>query len=68
VFTRDLARGQRMVEGLRTGMTGPNVGVVSDAAAPFGGWQRSGIAPRGGAEGIDEIPGDEVTLTPDPFG
>lgn len=49
-------------------MTGPNVGVVSDAAAPFGGWQRSGIAPRGGAEGIDEIPGDEVTLTPDPFG
>ena len=37
VFTRDLARGQRLVETLQTGMMGLNVGVVSNAAAPFGG-------------------------------
>jgi succinate-semialdehyde dehydrogenase/glutarate-semialdehyde dehydrogenase len=37
VFTRDLARGQRLVESLETGMMGLNVGVVSNAAAPYGG-------------------------------
>ncbi|WP_344445218.1 aldehyde dehydrogenase family protein, partial [Herbiconiux moechotypicola] len=37
VFTEDLARGHRMIDRLDTGMMGLNIGVISNAAAPFGG-------------------------------
>jgi succinate-semialdehyde dehydrogenase/glutarate-semialdehyde dehydrogenase len=67
VFTQDLARGQRMIERLQTGMMGLNVGVVSNAAAPFGGWKQSGLGREGGAEGIHEYLQTKYTLTPDPF-
>ncbi|MBD5784609.1 NAD-dependent succinate-semialdehyde dehydrogenase [Cellulosimicrobium terreum] len=67
VFTQDLARGQRMIERLHTGMMGLNVGVVSNAAAPFGGWKQSGLGREGGAEGIHEYLQTKYTLTPDPF-
>ncbi|MBI4899794.1 MAG: NAD-dependent succinate-semialdehyde dehydrogenase [Actinobacteria bacterium] len=67
VYTRDLARGQRMVERLETGMMGLNVGVVSNPAAPFGGWKLSGLGREGGAEGIHEYLQTKYTLTPDPF-
>jgi len=67
VFTRDLARGQRLIESLQTGMMGLNVGVVSNAAAPFGGVKQSGIGREGGLEGIHEYLETKYTLTPDPF-
>ncbi len=67
VFTRDLARGQRMIERLETGMMGLNVGVVSNAAAPFGGVKQSGIGREGGIEGIEEYLETKYTLTRDPF-
>jgi succinate-semialdehyde dehydrogenase/glutarate-semialdehyde dehydrogenase len=67
VYTADLARGQRMIERLETGMMGLNVGVVSNAAAPFGGWKLSGIGREGGAEGIHEYLQTKYTLTPNPF-
>jgi len=67
VFTRDLARGQRLVETLQTGMMGLNVGVVSNAAAPFGGVKQSGIGREGGSEGIHEYLETKYVLTPDPF-
>lgn len=67
VFTRDLARGQRMVESLQTGMMGLNVGVVSNAAAPFGGVKQSGVGREGGFEGIHEYLETKYVLTPDPF-
>lgn len=67
VYTEDLARGQRMVERLATGMMGLNMGVVSNAAAPFGGWKQSGIGREGGAEGIHEFLQTKYTLTPNPF-
>jgi len=54
VYTRDLARALRAIEGLETGMVGVNRGLVSNAAAPFGGVKHSGIGREGGAEGIDE--------------
>ena len=66
VYTRDLARGQRMIDRLETGMMGLNVGVVSNAAAPFGGWKMSGLGREGGAEGIHEYLQTKYTLTPDP--
>lgn len=66
VFTHDLAQGQRMIERLETGMMGLNIGVVSNAAAPFGGWKMSGLGREGGAEGIHEYLQSKYTLMPDP--
>jgi len=54
VYTRDVARALRVSEALETGMVGLNRGVVSDAAAPFGGIKASGYGREGGNEGIDE--------------
>ncbi|MGI5190999.1 NAD-dependent succinate-semialdehyde dehydrogenase [Promicromonospora sp. CA-289599] len=64
VYTESLSRGQRMIERLETGMMGLNVGVVSNAAAPFGGWKMSGLGREGGAEGIHEYLQTKYTLTP----
>jgi succinate-semialdehyde dehydrogenase / glutarate-semialdehyde dehydrogenase len=66
-YTKDLARGQRLIESLETGMLGLNVGVVSNAAAPFGGVKQSGIGREGGFEGIQEYLSTKYTLTPNPF-
>ena len=54
VFTRDLKRALRVVERLETGMVGLNQGMVSNAAAPFGGVKASGFGREGGHEGINE--------------
>ncbi|HEX4400955.1 MAG TPA: NAD-dependent succinate-semialdehyde dehydrogenase [Galbitalea sp.] len=67
VYTKDLARGQRLIESVRTGMMGLNVGVVSNAAAPFGGVKQSGLGREGGLEGIHEYLSTKYTLTPNPF-
>lgn len=64
VYTESLARGQRMIDKLETGMMGLNVGVVSNAAAPFGGWKMSGLGREGGAEGIHEYLQTKYTMTP----
>ena len=66
-YTENLARGQRLIERLETGMMGLNVGVVSNAAAPFGGWKMSGLGREGGAEGIHEYLQTKYTLTADPY-
>jgi len=54
VYTRDLSRAFRVAEGIETGMVGLNQGVVSNAAAPFGGVKQSGFGREGGFEGISE--------------
>ncbi|HEX4777532.1 MAG TPA: NAD-dependent succinate-semialdehyde dehydrogenase [Acidimicrobiia bacterium] len=54
VYTRDLDRALRVVEGLETGMVGLNRGFVSNPAAPFGGVKHSGFGREGGHEGIHE--------------
>jgi succinate-semialdehyde dehydrogenase/glutarate-semialdehyde dehydrogenase len=54
VYTSDLKRALRVVEGLQTGMVGLNRGLVSNAAAPFGGVKHSGFGREGGSEGIEE--------------
>ena len=64
VFTEDLARGHRMIDALDTGMMGLNVGVVSNAAAPFGGVKQSGVGREGGLEGIHEYLSTKYTLIP----
>ncbi len=54
VYTRDLKRAFRVIEGLETGMVGLNQGLVSNPAAPFGGVKQSGFGREGGKQGIDE--------------
>jgi succinate-semialdehyde dehydrogenase/glutarate-semialdehyde dehydrogenase len=67
VFTENLARGLRLIDSLDTGMMGLNVGILSNAAAPFGGVKQSGLGREGGAEGIHEFLSTKYTLTPNPF-
>jgi len=64
VFTQDLARGHRLIDRLATGMMGLNTGLVSNAAAPFGGVKQSGIGREGGLEGIHEYLDTKYTLIP----
>ncbi|PTA42907.1 NAD-dependent succinate-semialdehyde dehydrogenase [Micromonospora sp. RP3T] len=54
VYTRDLSRAIRMAESLECGMVGINSGLISNAAAPFGGVKASGFGREGGFEGIEE--------------
>jgi succinate-semialdehyde dehydrogenase/glutarate-semialdehyde dehydrogenase len=54
VFTQDINRAFKVIEGLETGMIGLNQGMVSNAGAPFGGVKASGFGREGGPEGIHE--------------
>ena len=54
VYTRDLDRTIRVSEALEFGMVGINTGLISNAAAPFGGIKHSGFGREGGFEGIEE--------------
>lgn len=63
-FTNDLNRGQRLIEKLETGMMGLNTGLVSNAAAPFGGVKQSGIGREGSTEGIEEYLTTKYTFIP----
>ncbi|MGB7365285.1 MAG: NAD-dependent succinate-semialdehyde dehydrogenase [Rhodococcus sp. (in: high G+C Gram-positive bacteria)] len=54
IYTRDLDRALRVADAVETGMVGVNRGVISDAAAPFGGIKASGFGREGGSEGIEE--------------
>jgi len=65
-YTQDLKRGLRLIERLDTGMTGLNTGLVSNAAAPFGGVKQSGLGREGGLEGIHEYLETKYVMIPDP--
>jgi len=65
-YTQDLKRGLRLIERLDTGMTGLNTGLVSNAAAPFGGVKQSGLGREGGLEGIQEYLETKYVMIPDP--
>jgi succinate-semialdehyde dehydrogenase / glutarate-semialdehyde dehydrogenase len=54
LYTRDVGRAFRVAEALDVGMLGLNQGLVSNAAAPFGGVKHSGFGREGGPEGMDE--------------
>ncbi|CEF72870.1 succinate semialdehyde dehydrogenase [Fusarium graminearum PH-1] len=53
-FSRDLERVHRIAEALEVGMVGVNTGLISDAAAPFGGVKESGFGREGSLYGISE--------------
>lgn len=54
IYTESLDRALRVAEAIESGMVGVNRGVISDAAAPFGGIKESGFGREGGTEGIEE--------------
>lgn len=54
VFTNDLNRALQVSDQIESGMVGINQGMISNAAAPFGGVGHSGLGREGGFEGIDE--------------
>lgn len=54
VYTNDLKRAYRFMEGLRFGIIGVNDINPTSAAAPFGGVKESGVGREGGHEGITE--------------
>ncbi|KAB1641173.1 NAD-dependent succinate-semialdehyde dehydrogenase [Gulosibacter chungangensis] len=67
VFTEDFNRGQRMIDAIESGMMGLNIGVLSNAAAPFGGVKMSGVGKEGSFEGIEEYLYTKYTAVPDPY-
>jgi succinate-semialdehyde dehydrogenase/glutarate-semialdehyde dehydrogenase len=54
IYTKDINRVYHMTESLQYGMVGVNTGLISNAAAPFGGIKESGLGREGGVEGIEE--------------
>jgi len=55
VYSADLKRAMRVAEALESGMVAINKGVISDPAAPFGGFKQSGLGREGGFAGIEEF-------------
>ena len=67
VFTEDSDRMWRLGDGLEFGLMGFNAGVISNAAAPFGGVKQSGMGREGGAEGIAEYTSLQYIAMRDPY-
>jgi succinate-semialdehyde dehydrogenase/glutarate-semialdehyde dehydrogenase len=55
VFSSDLKRAINVAESIDSGMVAINRGVISDPAAPFGGYKQSGLGREGGFDGIYEF-------------
>ncbi|MFQ3176424.1 MAG: succinate-semialdehyde dehydrogenase/glutarate-semialdehyde dehydrogenase [Psychromonas sp.] len=53
-YSRDIGRVWRVAEGLEYGMVGINEGIISNAAAPFGGIKQSGSGREGSKYGLDD--------------
>ena len=53
-YARDINRVWRVAEGLDFGIVGINEGLISYAAAPFGGMKESGTGREGSKYGMDE--------------
>jgi succinate-semialdehyde dehydrogenase / glutarate-semialdehyde dehydrogenase len=66
-YSGDPARLWRLSDGLEFGLLGFNAGVISNAAAPFGGVKHSGLGREGGAEGIDEYSTVQYLGVADPY-
>ncbi|WP_394160227.1 NAD-dependent succinate-semialdehyde dehydrogenase [Galactobacter valiniphilus] len=67
LYTSDFSRMFRVSEQIEFGMVGFNAGVISNAAAPFGGVKQSGLGREGGAEGIEEYSTVQYIGIADPY-
>ncbi|MFA0088639.1 NAD-dependent succinate-semialdehyde dehydrogenase [Vibrio sp. 10N.261.51.F12] len=55
LYTKSLGRAWRVGDALEAGMVGINEGLISTAAAPFGGVKESGLGREGSRHGMDEF-------------
>ena len=53
-YSRDIGRVFRVAQALQFGMLGINEGIISNAAAPFGGVKQSGYGREGSKYGLDD--------------
>ncbi|WP_445819156.1 NADP-dependent succinate-semialdehyde dehydrogenase [Alcaligenes sp. SDU_A2] len=53
-YSRDISRVWRVADALEYGMVGINTGLISNAAAPFGGVKQSGMGREGSFYGLDD--------------
>ncbi len=53
-YSENVHRVWRVAEAIEAGMIGINTGLISNAAAPFGGVKASGLGREGASEGLDE--------------
>ncbi|WP_238408467.1 aldehyde dehydrogenase family protein [Pimelobacter simplex] len=67
LFSRDHNRLIRVADQIDFGMVGFNSGMLSNAAAPFGGVKQSGLGREGGAEGLGEYTSAQYICIADPF-
>ena len=54
LFSENMDRVMRVAQGIEAGMVGVNVGLMSNAANPFGGVKQSGFGREGSMFGLDE--------------
>ena len=54
LYTRSLGRAWRVGDALESGMVGINEGLISTAAAPFGGVKESGLGREGSRHGMED--------------
>ena len=66
IFTENHNRALRVADQIEFGLIGFNAGVISNAAAPFGGVKQSGLGREGGAEGIEEYTTVQYVGMPNP--
>ena len=66
LYTEDHNRALRVADQIEFGLVGFNAGVISNAAAPFGGVKQSGMGREGGAEGIEEYTSVQYIGMPNP--
>ncbi|MGB9034776.1 NAD-dependent succinate-semialdehyde dehydrogenase [Arthrobacter sp. UCD-GKA] len=67
LYSRDINRLLRVAEQIEFGLVGFNAGVISNAAAPFGGVKQSGLGREGGAEGLAEYTTTQYIGIADPY-
>ena len=67
IYSQDFNRMFRVSEQIEFGLVGFNAGVISNAAAPFGGVKQSGLGREGGAEGLAEYTTVQYIGIADPY-
>ncbi|MFD4653926.1 NAD-dependent succinate-semialdehyde dehydrogenase [Streptomyces sp. NPDC058441] len=66
VYAATVDAGDAFARQIESGMVGVNVGIVSNAAASFGGVKSSGLGREGGTEGIEEYLAPQYAASPLP--
>ena len=64
IFSQDIELALDLAENIEAGLAGINTGLISNAAAPFGGLKQSGTGREGGVEGLDDYTDTQYLALP----